>query len=255
MNDIVGVLIELVQSVDPALRTSLAGLAIMLETSVLIGLVVPGDTIVITAAMGVRGPLDGLILGIVVVIGALIGESIGFWLGRWLGPKIRTTWLGRKIGEKNWIRAERYLQRRGGPAIFISRFLPVLHSLVPVTVGMSAFSYRRFIAWTLPACVLWAGLYVTVAAGAAQTYQQLSSRLHWAGYLFVGIIAVFAVAVFVAKKILQRRESRHIGDGDDELPTIEHVDLFGDGDDDGFGDCDGDDDAPAAPTAPRDVKD
>ena len=34
----------------------------------------------------------------------------------------------RVLREKNWVRAERYLQRRGGPAIFISRFLPVLHS-------------------------------------------------------------------------------------------------------------------------------
>ena len=258
MNDIVGWLIELVQSVDPALRTSLAGLAIMLETSVLIGLVVPGDTIVITAAMGVRDPIDGVILAVVVIIGALIGESIGFWLGRWLGPKIRTTWLGRKIGEKNWVRAEVYLQRRGGPAIFISRFLPVLHSLVPVTVGMSTFTYRRFIAWTLPACTLWATLYVSVAAGAAQTYQQLSSQLHWAGYLFVGIIIVFAIAVFVAKKVLQRRESRHIGDSDDELPRIEDVEFIGD---DGITPEQADDDLwamgvdPDAPIRPRDVKD
>ena len=242
MNDIVGVLIDLVQSVDPALRTMIAGLAIMLETSVLIGLVVPGDTIVITAAMGVQGPLDGVILAVVVIVGAVIGESIGFWLGRWLGPKIRTTWLGRKIGEKNWVRAERYLQRRGGPAIFISRFLPVLHSLVPVTVGMSTFSYRRFIAWTLPACTLWAGLYVTVAAGAAQTYAQLSSSLHWAGSLFVGIIVLFAIAVFVAKKVLQRRESRHLGDSDDQLPSINNVDLF-------------DDESPPTAINPRDVKD
>ena len=101
---------------------------------------------------------------IAVVIGALIGESIGFWLGRYLGPKIRHSRLGRRIGEENWERSERYLRRRGGPAIFISRFLPVLHSLVPLTVGMSGYSYRRFLAWTAPACIIWASLYVSVAA-------------------------------------------------------------------------------------------
>ena len=36
-----------VQSVDPILRTLLAGIGMLLETSVLVGLVVPGDTIVI----------------------------------------------------------------------------------------------------------------------------------------------------------------------------------------------------------------
>ena len=50
--------------------------------------------------------------------------------------------------------------------MFVSRFLPVLHSLVPLTVGMSTMRYRRFIAWTLPACLIWATAYVTVGATA-----------------------------------------------------------------------------------------
>ena len=47
MNDVLTWILDAVQSVDPVLRTALAGIAIMLETSVLIGLIVPGDTIVI----------------------------------------------------------------------------------------------------------------------------------------------------------------------------------------------------------------
>ena len=125
MNEILTWLLDTVQSVDPVLRTALAGLAIMLQTSILIGLFVPGDTVVIITGTAVGSPLEGVILGIVVVIGALIGESIGFWLGRYLGPKIRHSRLGRRIGEENWERSERYLRRRGGPAIFVSRFLPV----------------------------------------------------------------------------------------------------------------------------------
>ncbi len=162
MNEFLTWLLDTVQSVDPVVRTLLAGLAIMLETSVLIGLFVPGDTIVIIAATAVASPLEGVLLGVAVVIGALIGESIGFWLGRFLGPRIHQSALGRRIGEENWARSERYLRRRGGPAIFISRFLPVLHSLVPLTVGMSGYPYRRFLAWTAPACVIWAALYITV---------------------------------------------------------------------------------------------
>ena len=146
----------------------------------------PGDTVVIVAATAVASPLEGVLLGVAVVIGALIGESIGFWLGRFLGPKIRHSRLGRRIGEENWTRSERYLRRRGGPAIFISRFLPVLHSLVPLTVGMSGFRYRRFLAWTAPACVVWAALYITVGSLAAGTYRELADQLHYAGYIFVG---------------------------------------------------------------------
>lgn len=210
MNDVLGWLLDLVQSVDPVTRTTLAGVGIMLETSVLVGLVVPGDTVVIVASTAVVGPVQWISMILVVITGALIGESVGFALGRWFGPRIRASRLGRRIGERHWARAERYLDRRGGIAVFISRFLPVLHSLIPLTVGMSTMSYRRFISWTLPACVIWSSAYVSVGALAAGSYRELSDRLHWAGYVFVGIIVVFAVVVLVVKRLLQRSEERHM---------------------------------------------
>ncbi|GAA1737359.1 DedA family protein [Microbacterium paludicola] len=212
MDDALRWLLDLVESVDPVLRTTLAGIAMLLETSVLVGLIVPGDTVVIVAATGVTSVLDGVILAIVVICGSLAGESIGFALGRWLGPHIRTSWVGRRIGERNWVRAERYVQRRGGIAIFLSRFLPVMHSLVPLTVGMSTYPYRRFILWTLPACVIWATLYVSISAGAAQSYRSLSDTAHWAAYIFVGAILLLVVGVFIAKKVIAHLERRHLDD-------------------------------------------
>ncbi|HTN57903.1 MAG TPA: DedA family protein [Protaetiibacter sp.] len=216
-NDVLTALLDAVQAVDPVLRTLLAGVGIFLETSVLIGLIVPGDTIVIVAATAVDSPAEFLALVVVVIVGALGGESVGFALGRFFGPRIRHSRLGRRLGEHNWRRAEYYVDRRGGIAVFVSRFLPVLHSLVPLTVGMSTMRYRRFIAWTLPACVLWASAYVSVGALAAGSYRELAEKLHWAGFVFVGIIVLFLLAVLVTKKLLERSQARHwarAGDGD-----------------------------------------
>lgn len=210
MNEILTWLLDVVQNVDPVLRTVIAGIAVMLETSVLVGLIVPGDTMVIVAGTAVGSPLEGVVLAAAVVVGALLGESFGFWLGRYFGPRIRASRLGRKLGERNWNRADRYLRRRGGLAIFLSRFLPVLHSLVPLTVGMSGFSYRRFIAWTAPACIIWTSLYVGVVVAAAKTYREISDSIHYAGYLFVGVIAVFLLAAYIVKRLISRSEARHL---------------------------------------------
>jgi len=210
MNEVLDWLLGTVESVDPVVRTLLAGLGILLETSILIGLIIPGDTIVLVASTGVEGPFEYFALVVVVIVGALCGESIGFALGRYFGPKIRASRLGRRIGEHHWQRAEFYLARRGGLAVFLSRFLPVLHSLVPLTVGMSTMRYRTFISWTLPACVIWAFAYVSVGSAAAGGYREMSQQLHFAGYVFVGIIAVFVLLVIVAKKVLERVEGRHM---------------------------------------------
>lgn len=210
MNDVLSGLLDVVVSVPPVWRTLLAGLAIFFETTILAGLIVPGDTIVIVSATGVTSPLQFVALAVTVVIGALCGESLGFYLGRWFGPRIRASRLGRRLGEKNWLRAERYLDRRGGIAVFLSRFLPVLHSLIPLTVGMSGMRYRTFMAWTVPACVLWSSAYVGVGTAAAGSYRELSEDLHGAGYVFVGVIVAFALLVLLGKKLLSKAEARHL---------------------------------------------
>lgn len=210
MNEVLDWLLGTVESVDPVVRTLLAGFGMLLETSILIGLIVPGDTIVLVASTGVEGPVEYFSLVLVVIAGALCGESIGFALGRYFGPKIRASRLGRRIGEHHWQRAEYYLDRRGGIAVFLSRFLPVLHSLVPLTVGMSTMRYRTFISWTLPACIIWAFAYVSVGSAAAGGYRELSEQLHFAGYIFVAIIAAFVLLVIVFKKVLEKAEGRHM---------------------------------------------
>lgn len=231
MNEILTWLLDAVQSVDPGVRALIAGVAMIMETSVLLGLIVPGDTIVIVSSLAVTSFGEGTLLVIVVVVGSLIGESVGYALGRWLGPKIRRSRLGARLGESNWLRAERYLRRRGGPAVFLSRFLPVLHSLVPLTVGMSEqFTYRRFLAWTAPACVLWAIAYVSVGAAAAGTYRQLADQLHSAGYIFVGVLAVLLLVAFLIKRMILRSEAHHLEleDGDHPHETSTTPERMGD---------------------------
>lgn len=212
MTDLLGWLLDWVESVDPVLRTLLAGVAIMLETSILIGLIVPGDTIVILSSLGITDVWQYLGLLVAVLLGALVGESIGFALGRFFGPRIRRSWLGRRIGEERWLRADAYLERRGGIAVFLSRFLPVLHSLIPVTVGMSRMRYRTFIAWTLPACLLWSVLYATAGWLAADVFRAnrkaLSDQLHLASAAFVGIILLLIGTVALVKRVLMKREER-----------------------------------------------
>lgn len=215
MNDLLSWVLASVSSVDPLVRTLLCALGMFLETSVLVGLVVPGDTIVIVSSTGVESVLQFVALVLAVLAGALSGESVGFALGRHFGPRIQSSRLGRRLGSHHWERAENYLRRRGGFAVFLSRFLPVFHSLIPLTVGMSGMRYRRFMAWTIPACVLWSVAYVGVGSAAAGGYRKLSGDLHFAGILFVAVIVAFVLLVFLVKKWLARREARHMEQEDE----------------------------------------
>lgn len=204
MPEIFADLIELVSSVPALWRNLIAGTFIMLETSVFIGLVVPGDTVVLLASTLVTDVTDALFLLMAVLIGSLIGESFGFAVGRFFGPKLRVSRLGRKIGEKNWEAADKLVDKRGGWAVFVSRFLPVLHSVVPAVAGMTKMPYRVFIAWTFAACTIWASLYVGVGFLARASYERLEENLLLASLVGVGILIIFLGFIGLSKKILAR---------------------------------------------------
>jgi membrane-associated protein len=203
VNDILNWLLDTVQSVSPLLRNLLAGLAILCETSLFIGLIIPGDTVVLVASAGVTDILDFFYLLGAVLIGSLIGESIGFILGRLFGKKIRYSKLGQRLGEKNWQLADRFVEKRGGIAVAISRFLPMLHSLVPVVAGMTTMRYRTFITWTVGACAIWASAYVSIGYLAHSAYDNIAGQLKWGGLAFVGIILIFLIVAHFGKQKLE----------------------------------------------------
>ena len=203
MNEFIDWLNNSVQTFDPFWRNAIAGLAIMLETSILVGLIIPGDTIVLTAGTLVQNWFDFSFLWIAVMLGSFVGESLGFYIGRLFGPRIRSSKAGRRIPEKVWHRADTFVESRGGIAVAISRFLPVLHSVVPLTAGMTKMTYRTFISWTVAACALWTSLYLGVGWFARNATQAMNDFKLGAA-VFISIIVVFLIVITLVKKRLDK---------------------------------------------------
>ncbi|MFD1722195.1 DedA family protein [Amnibacterium endophyticum] len=178
------------------------------ETSLFIGLLVPGDTVVLLASSGNDGWGQWGLMLAAVVVGSLAGESVGWAIGRFFGERLRLSRIGRRIGERQVLRAQRWMDRRGGVAILLSRFLPIMHALMPVTAGAGGFPYGRFMAWTTPACVAWALLYVSVGTAAGSGYRQFVGQVHSVGWIVLGALVLFLVAVALGKRLLHRVDER-----------------------------------------------
>jgi membrane protein DedA with SNARE-associated domain len=212
VNEILDWILDGISGINPVWRNLAAGVAIMLETSIFIGLIVPGDTIVLVASAGVSDLPDFFWLIGAVLVGSMIGETIGFSIGRLFGKRIRRSKLGQKFGEHNWKRADAFVAKRGGPAVAISRFLPVLHSLVPVVAGATKMRYQTFISWTLGACLVWSSVYVSIGYIAKASYQEVASNFKFGALIFVAIIALFIFLVHLAKKKISKEADRMIAE-------------------------------------------
>jgi membrane-associated protein len=183
----------------------LAGLFTALETSVGIGLLVPGDGVVLLAGTTATTPHRFVALVAVTVLGSLAGESVGYLLGRRYGRRLWAGRLGRRLGEERWAAAEAFLAGRGGRAVAAARFVAVVHALVPVLAGTLGMPYRRLVGWSALGAVAWSVLYVAVGAAAGASWRQYGDRVGLTGLAVVAAALAVVLTVRTARSHAQRR--------------------------------------------------
>ena len=205
MSDLLAGVLDGLAGLNPTALYLLAGLFTALETSVGIGLLVPGDGVVLLAGTTATTPHRFTALVTMTVLGSLAGESVGYLLGRRYGVRLRAGRLGRRLGVDRWVAAEAFLAGRGGRALAAARFVAVVHALVPVLAGILGMSYRRLVGWSALGAVAWSVLYVAVGAAASVSWRQHGDRVGLAGLAVVAAALAVVLTVRAARSHAQRR--------------------------------------------------
>ncbi|MHB8869943.1 MAG: phosphatase PAP2 family protein [Thermoleophilia bacterium] len=182
---------------------------VFLETSAMIGLLVPGETTVLLAgALASQGVLDIGDLAAVVCVGAVLGDSAGYLLGRRLGRDFLLR-HGRLFRIKPHLieRTEGFFGRHGGKTILFGRWVGFLRSLGPFIAGSARMRYRRFLTYDVLGAVSW-GLTVTFLGYVLGRSYHLAER--WLGrvslFLLISLLVGVALA-FLGRWLWARREA------------------------------------------------
>jgi membrane-associated protein len=183
---------------------AIAFLLPLLESSTLLGLVVPGEVVLLLAgalASSGRAPLGAVCLAS--CLGAIAGDSLGYWAGRRWGEKLLGGPLARLLGSARLSRARRHLQRRGFLAVVFGRFPPYVRTLAPALAGMSRMPYPRFVGASVVGGTCWG--VTSVAAGylAGEAWTTLERAHRTAGWVVLGLVAA-AVACALARRAARR---------------------------------------------------
>ena len=173
------------------------------ETGTLFFLI-PGEIgLFVTGAAAGAGNLNIYVLVVVACAAALLGDATGFYIGDRFGPRLQHSWLGRKLGESNWTRAQDLVRRRKGPVILIGRWIGFLRAVMPATVGMSEMPYREFLKWDLFGAVSWATVCAIGGYKLGANWQSLADKLTRYG-AYVGAACAVAIVGFVIVKRVRR---------------------------------------------------
>lgn len=129
---------------------------VFVETGLLVGFFLPGDSLLVTAGIfAARGDLDLLTLNTTLSLAAIAGDTVGYGIGARTGPKIFTKEDSLFFHRKHLISAKEFYDRHGGFTIFIARFVPIIRTFAPVVAGVGAMQYRKFLSYNVFGGIFW----------------------------------------------------------------------------------------------------
>jgi membrane-associated protein len=130
---------------------------IFAETGLLIGFFLPGDSLLFTAGfLASQDILNIWILIPVCFVAAVTGDAVGYAFGKRVGRNLFKKEESRFFKPENLVRAEAFMEKRGGTAIILARFIPFARTFVPIVAGISSMKYPHFLMYNVVGAVLWA---------------------------------------------------------------------------------------------------
>ena len=190
----------------------LVGVFAFAETGAFVGLVVPGETVMLLGgAVAGQGAIDVYLLIAIAWFAAWLGDTTSFFIGRRLGREFVLRHGPRVgIGHERFERVEDYFSRHGGKTIFIGRWISLVRALAPFIAGSSGMGYRGFVPYSILGTGLWASVHILVGYFFSRS---IESAAHYAGrgaFLLASTIVVVVGVVFVVRRLRVERNRRDI---------------------------------------------
>lgn len=162
---------------------------IVLESSVFLGLIFPGETIALIAgAMSADAFFSPWAAFAVVAAAAMIGDLTGFTIGHIKGQTVLTRWaFARRQYDAHRKRLEYYFEHFGGATVFVGRFVAVGRAFVPFAAGLSGMRIRKFASIAVVGGLVWAAVAVGLGYLLGADWRLVEK---WLKSLSAGIIAI-----------------------------------------------------------------
>jgi membrane protein DedA with SNARE-associated domain len=176
------------------------------ESAFMVGFFFPGETAIIVG--GVLAGLGRINLGViivVVVVCAVAGDSVGFEVGKKAGP-----WMldHRPLKGKSGVQYTLgLLERYGGPAVFLGRFITFVRVVIPGLAGMSGLRYRTFLFWNVLGGICWGVGYTLLGYVVGISIEHVLSQI---GLWFLAVAAVVIAGVVVFEVRKRRKEKARL---------------------------------------------
>jgi membrane-associated protein len=178
-------------SLAPFILYLLIGAIVFVETGLLFGFFLPGDSILFSAGLvaASHGDINIAILVTIIVAAAFFGDQVGFVIGRVIGRPYLDKRKSPRV-QKMIVNAEKFYQQTGWWAVVAARFFPWIRTFVPPIAGASKMNYYKFLSANVVGAILW-GAGITLAGFYAANFPFVKSFSY-------AIAAFFIIATIIS---------------------------------------------------------
>ena len=178
---------------------------LFIECGLLIGLVLPGDSLLFIVGLFLAsGFIDTpLWLAILVLsISAILGNLLGYWTGAKFGPKLFAR-PDSKIFKKEYVVVtQNFFEKHGPRAIVLARFVPIVRPVITGMAGVARMNYRTYATYSTIGGILWV-VALTLAGYFFGSIQFVKDNIE---LVTIGIVLISLVPVAI-ELLRHRRKS------------------------------------------------
>lgn len=184
---------------------------LFIETGIIFGFFLPGDPLlfisgmIIAAANETGYPFSGDLWNLsfwisLFVLATLAGYYVGYWFGRRFGHWIHNrqdSWIFKR---KHINAAQEFYEKRGGLAIVIARFLPIVRTFAPVVGGMVEMNFKKFSFYNILGGIIWVASLTSLGFILGEN-AWVKENLEW---IILGLVAVVTAPV-ISKMLFKKK--------------------------------------------------
>ena len=126
------------------------------ETGLLVGFVLPGDSLLFTiGVVAGAGELNLAVIIVLLICASMLGDWCGYLLGRRAGPAIFNRPDSRFFKREHLRRTEAFYEKHGGRTIIYAKFVPIIRTFAPFVAGVAKMRYVRFLSFDIFGGIGW----------------------------------------------------------------------------------------------------
>ena len=171
----------------------LIGAIVFIETGLLFGFFLPGDSILFSAGLvaAAHGNINIVILVSIIFLAAFFGDQVGFVIGRVVGRPYLEKRQSPRV-QRMIVNAENFYEKTGWWAVVAARFFPWIRTFVPPIAGAAKMNYYRFLSANVLGALLW-GVGITLAGYFAATLPWVKSSSYAIAGFFISASLISAL--------------------------------------------------------------